>query len=69
MSSTHSANWRAMSNTEVKNTNGSGDSSSTRAYSAAVRILKPKGGSNTVTSTGIIIPKGTTLKKKSPHGN
>ena len=56
-----SANWRALSNSEVKS-NGTGDnSSSTRAYSAAVRALKPKGVSSTIASGNIIIPK-TNLK-------
>lgn len=59
MSSTHSANWRAASNSEIKSTD------STRAYSAAIRILKPK-TSSTVTSGGVIIPK-VHLKKK--NGN
>jgi len=87
MNSSHSTNWRGISNTEIKNgstntgvNNGlisggtvilsGGDSASTRAYSAAVRVLKPKGAnSSTIASgAGMIIPK-VSLKKKSPHNH
>ena len=69
MSSSHSTNWRGISSSEVKSVignNGASDSISTRAYSAAVRALKPKGSSTITTGNGIIIPK-VSLKKKSPH--
>ncbi len=56
-----SANWRGLSSSEVKSNGGGDTSSSTRAYSAAVRVLKPKGVSSTITSGNIIIPK-TNLK-------
>jgi hypothetical protein len=71
MSSSHSTNWRGISSSEVKSVVGGGggggqDSISTRAYSAAVRALKPKGSSTITSGNGIIIPK-VSLKKKSPH--
>lgn len=68
MSSSNSTNWRGISSSEVKGNHGSQvDSISTRAYSAAVRALKSKNGSNTITSgNGVLIPK-VSLKKKSPH--
>ena len=67
MSSSHSTNWRGISSSEVKSVSGAQDSISTRAYSAAVRALKPKNGSNTIASgNGIIIPK-VSLKKKNAH--
>jgi hypothetical protein len=54
MSSSHSNNWRSvLSNSEIKNNN-----QSDRAYSAAVKALRPKGIGN-----GVIIPK-VSLKKK-----
>lgn len=65
MSSSHSTNWRGMiSNSEVK------ESASTRAYSAAVKALRPKGVSSTNPQGGaqIIIPK-VSLKKKSNGQN
>lgn len=69
MSSSHSTNWRGISSSEVKSVIGGGvDSISTRAYSAAVRALKPKGSSTITSGNGIIIPK-VSLKKKSPHQN
>lgn len=66
MSSSHSTNWRGISSSEVKSVVGTADSISTRAYSAAVRALKPKGSSTITSGNGIIIPK-VSLKKKSPH--
>jgi hypothetical protein len=55
MSSSHSSNWRSVvSTSEIKNNN-----QSDRAYSAAVKALRPKG----VGGQGIIIPK-VSLKKK-----
>jgi hypothetical protein len=60
MSSTHSTgapnNWRVISNSEVKSDNGISQSQTGRAYSAAVKIFKQKGG-------GVVIPKQS-LKKK-----
>lgn len=61
MSSTHSTgaqgNWRVISNSEVKSeSNGVTQSQTGRAYSAAVKIFKQKGG-------GVVIPKQS-LKKK-----
>lgn len=68
MSNTHNNGWRGLSNSEVKSAGGA-DPNSTRAYSAAVRVLKPKGASSSnVTSNGIIVPK-VQLKKKSPNNN
>ncbi|TNV81851.1 hypothetical protein FGO68_gene4129 [Halteria grandinella] len=47
MSSTHStgvpSNWRVISNSEVKSDNGTTQSQTGRAYSAAVKIFKQKG--------------------------
>lgn len=65
MNSTHStgapANWRVISNSEVKSDSNGGTQSQTgRAYSAAVKIFKQKGG-------GVIIPKQS-LKKKTQAG-
>lgn len=44
MSSTHStgvpSNWRVISNSEVKSDNGTTQSQTGRAYSAAVKIFK-----------------------------
>lgn len=62
MSSTHStgapANWRVISNSEVKSeSNGVTQSQTGRAYSAAVKIFKQKGGV-------VVIPKQQSLKKK-----
>jgi hypothetical protein len=55
MSSSHSSNWRSVvSTSEIKNNN-----QSDRAYSAAMKALRPKG----VGGQGIIIPK-VSLKKK-----
>jgi hypothetical protein len=60
MSSSHSSNWRSViSNSEIKNNN-----QSDRAYSAAVKALRPKGTSG----QGIIIPK-VSLKKKTGQVN
>ena len=56
MSSSHSSNWRSVvSTSEIKNNN-----QSDRAYSAAVKALRPKGVGG---GQGIIIPK-VSLKKK-----
>jgi hypothetical protein len=56
MSSSHSSNWRSVvSTSEIKNNN-----QSDRAYSAAVKALRPKGVGG---GQGIIIPN-VSLKKK-----
>jgi len=71
-----SGNWRGVSNSEIKSMHGSevGHASTGRAYSAAVRALKQKGGhgSSITTSSGgggIIIPKALVKSKKSPNTN
>jgi hypothetical protein len=73
-----SGNWRGVSNSEIKSMHGSevGHASTGRAYSAAVRALKQKGGqgngSSIVSSSGgggIIIPKALVKSKKSPNTN
>jgi hypothetical protein len=78
------ANWRGISNSEVKSSfnvevggQNQNQSQTGRAFSAAVRILKSKNGlqnSSIVSSsggngTGLIIPKSSVKAKKSPHQN